>query len=255
MFSRNRIFVTALVLVGLVAGVTVAFAEQGSRNRIGNLNLTEEQLNALKGVIHEFNIKQSEIVSDIEHRLLELELECKKEDRFETRTKEKRSVRKVNELVKNISSLHGQLLKTKVEYLLKAKDVLTRQQKEQVISSLDEFEVEGPDDLSFTYYLELYPDLGLDISKEQMKKILRYSTDMQIKELKLKLEIDYKILDLETEVAKDEVDSQKTNNIIMNITDLATSLIDNRVDHFLKGKDVLTVAQREKLLHFIMMTL
>lgn len=48
--------------------------------------------------------------------------------------------------------MYGQLLKTRVEYLLKAKDILTEEQKKLLILSLLEFEIEVPDDL--TYYLE-----------------------------------------------------------------------------------------------------
>ena len=83
---KKQVFLTALVLAILVAGVTVGFAGQSSENPITNLNLSGEQLNALRGVVHEFNTKQFEILTDIEHKFLELELELKKEDRFETKT-------------------------------------------------------------------------------------------------------------------------------------------------------------------------
>jgi hypothetical protein len=145
------------------------------------------------------------------------------------------------------------LLKTTVEYVLKAKDVLTEEQKEKLIAGLLDFELEVPDDLTHDYMAFILPESGLDLSNEQIKKILRYRTDMQVRELKLDLNIDYKILDLETELAKEVVDSGKVNNIIMDIADLWARLIDNTVDHFLKAKDVLTVEQKEKLLHLLLM--
>lgn len=77
---------------------------------------------------------------------------------------------------------------------------------------------------------------------------------MEIRELQLELLIDYKITDLQTALAKDERDVQEINKIVMDITDLATKIIDNRVDHFLKAKDVLTVSQKKRLLHLILIT-
>jgi Spy/CpxP family protein refolding chaperone len=253
MFSKKGIFLTALVAAILVAGTALAFAGQSSRSPMGNLNLTQEQLHALRGVIQEYNATQFEILTGIEQKFLELEHELKREGRFETKGKERRSVKKANKLVKDIGSSYGQLLKTTVEYVLKAKDVLTEEQKEKLIAGLLDFELEVPDDLTHDYMAFILPESGLDLSNEQIKKILRYRTDMQVRELKLDLNIDYKILDLETELAKEVVDSGKVNNIIMDIADLWARLIDNTVDHFLKAKDVLTVEQKEKLLHLLLM--
>ncbi len=254
MFSRKRILLGSLVMAILVAGATVAFGGQNSRNPLGNLNLTGEQLNALKGVIQEFNAKQWSLLTEINNKAIELGLEIKREGRFENKGKARRSVNKANKLVKDLSSLYGQLLKTTAEYILTTKDVLTKEQKEQLISRLLEFHVEVPDELTHDYLIFEFPDPELDLSKKQIKKILSYRTDMQIKQLKLELEIDYKILDLEAEIAKDEVDSQKVNKIVMGIADLWAKLVDNTVNHFLKGKDVLTVAQKEKLLDLMLMT-
>jgi Spy/CpxP family protein refolding chaperone len=253
MFSKKRILLASLVMAILVAGATVAFAGQNSRNPLGKLNLTGEQLNALKGVIQEFNAKQLSILTEINNKAIELGLELIREGRFENKGKARKSVNKANKLVKDISSLYGQLLKATAEYVLRTKDALTEEQKEQLISSLLEFEVEVPDELTHDYLIFEFPDSELDLSKKQIKQILSYRTDMQIKQLKLELEIDYKILDLEAEIAKDEVDSQKVNKIVMGIADLWAKLIDNTVNHYLKGKDVLTVAQKEKLLNLMLL--
>ena len=77
---------------------------------------------------------------------------------------------------------------------------------------------------------------------------------MQIKELKIELEIDYNIIDLETELLKDERAPERVNKIILKLTDNGTALLDNKVNHFLQAKDVLTVAQKKKLLHAMMMS-
>jgi Spy/CpxP family protein refolding chaperone len=143
-------------------------------------------------------------------------------------------------------------LKTRVEYLLKVKEVLTPEQKEQLITAFD-FEMDVLEDLTYHEELDLL-DLGLDLSRKQIQDILRYDTEMRINELRLQLKIDYKILDLETELAKDKVNSKKVNGIILSTADLATKLLDNRVTYFLKTKDVLTIDQKKELLHLIIMT-
>ena len=101
MFSRKRILLASLVMAILVAGATVAFAGQSSRNPLGKLNLTEKQLNALKGVIQEFNAKQLSLLTEINNKAIELGLELKKEGRFENKGKARRSVNKANKLVKD----------------------------------------------------------------------------------------------------------------------------------------------------------
>jgi Spy/CpxP family protein refolding chaperone len=252
MFSKIRISIALALIVSLVAGISTTFAAQSNANPLMSLNLTEKQVAALTGVISDYNQKQFKIVSFIDSKIGELKFELKREDRFETAQKAQKSARKMNKIALELSSLYGQLLKTRVEYLLKAKDVLTQEQKEQLITHLD-FEMEVLDDL--TYYEEMdLLDLGLDFSRKQIQNILRYDTEMKINELKLELKIDYKVLDLETELAKDKVNSKTVSQIILNITDLGTKLLNNRVAYFLKAKDVLTVDQKKELLHLIIMT-
>ncbi len=60
------------------------------------------------------------------------------------------------------------------------------------------------------------------------------------------------LIDLQVELFKDDRDSDKINKIILTITDLGTRLMDNRVVHFLKAKDVLTLPQKKALLHSIL---
>ena len=143
-----------------------------------SLELTDSQMNQLAGVIQELNRTQFQIMTDIDKKAAELSMEIHKEDRFETRSKEKKSVRKANRLLRDISSLYGQLMKTRVEYLLKAKDVLTKEQKEEIISNFDieiDIEEELPDAIEMDFL-----DIGFDLSREQTKKILKIRTDMQL---------------------------------------------------------------------------
>jgi hypothetical protein len=57
------------------------------------------------------------------------------------------------------------------------------------------------------------------------------------------------LIDLQVEMIEDKRDSDKIDKIVLTITDLGAQLMDNRVVHFLKTKDVLTVAQKKTVLH------
>jgi len=246
--STKRTFFPVILIL---AGFMFAFPGQIMAANPESLELTDSQINQLAGVIQELNAKQFQIMTDIDKKAAELSMEIHKEDRFETRSKEKKSVRKANRILKDISSLYGQLLKSRVEYLLKAKDVLTKEQKEEIISNFDieiDIEEELPDAIEMDFL-----DLGFDLSKEQIKKILKIRTDMQLKELKIELNVSYNLLDLQDELLEEDRDVEKINKIIIKITDLGLDLLNTKVDHFIKAKDVLTLAQKNKLLHIMMM--
>ncbi|TET65203.1 MAG: hypothetical protein E3J56_16100 [Candidatus Aminicenantes bacterium] len=250
--KKIKMLLTVIVMAVFMGSLTVFAAGQTSSMAIGSLKLTDEQVVALGGLLDEFNKKQFEILTQIENKLLELRQEIKKKDRFETKLKEIDSVWKANKLAKELSSLYGQLLKTKVEYLLKAKNVLTKEQKVQLISGLEFEDDYFEDDFPEIIELDLMI-ISLDLTIEQIKKILKYETDMKIKALKIALEIEYNLIDLKTELNNAETDPQNIDRIILSITDHGTKLLDNRVNYFLKSKDVLTVPQKKRLIHAIMM--
>ncbi|MBW2591207.1 MAG: hypothetical protein JRD71_10915 [Deltaproteobacteria bacterium] len=248
-----RSYALTVFVAVLLAYSSLAFAaERRGDMTIGDLNLTEEQLVSLGGLINEFGELKFEIEMQIDSKFAELEREIRRKGRFDTKSKEKKSVRKVNKLVKEIISLEGQLLKKRVEYLLKAKNVLNEEQKMKMISALefedDFFEDELPEIMDLDFLI-----IPLDLTKDQIKKILSYKTDMKIKALKIDLKILYQILDLQTEINKVEVDPKSIDKLIIKITDLGTKLLENRVNGFLKSKDVLTVPQRKMLIQTFMM--
>jgi len=252
MFARIKILVAVSLMIVAAGSFTQAVAATDVGSVLAKLDLSDEQLARLAELGIEFNQKQFAIASDIAGKYDELASELKREGRFETEEKAKISSDRANVIVRDLSRLYGQILKTRVQYLLEAKDILTPGQRIQLIKGLD-FDVEVPGDLSYYQKVDVI-SVGLGLSDDQIRRILRYRTDMQINQLKLVLEIEYKILDLEAELVKEQVDSAKVNNVVMDVTDLATQMLDNRVDHFIKAKDVLTVTQKKKLLHLIMVT-
>ncbi len=248
----SKYVLTIFVAVFLAFSSPAFAAERTGGMTIGDLNLTEEQLVALGGLINEFAESQFEIVMQIESKFSELKREIRREGRFDTKIKEKISTHKVDKLVKKIISLEGQLLKNRVEYLLKAKNVLNEEQKMKLISALEFEDGFFEDELPEVFELEPLI-IPLDLTKEQIKKILKNKTDMKIKALKIDLKILYQILDLQTEIHKVEVDPKSIDKIILKITDLGTKLLENRVNSLLKTRDVLTVPQRKMLIQTFMM--
>jgi Spy/CpxP family protein refolding chaperone len=216
------------------------------------LHLGEEQLKALGNILEDLHQKQLELKTQIEVKFIDLRKELHKEDRLDTKRKEKVSSRKANKLVMDISSLHGQLLRVRVQYLLKAKNILNPEQRRLVVSSLefddDAFEADVP--AIFNQDLLMLP---LNLSTEQIKKILKHNNDMEVTALRINLEILYQLIDLKDEVVKDTPDEGKLDKGILTIVDLGTRLLDNRVKHFLKSKDELTPVQKQRLLHSIVL--
>lgn len=250
--KRNFMVLLTVVAVicGMLTGAATVSAQEG-QNPLATLNLTQEQIGALEGVIKEAVAKQEKNMADIRSRALELKAELTRPDRFDTESKEKASVKTVNRLVRDIVALFGKTLRTRVEYLLKAKNVLTLEQKQVLLSHL-EFEVQPPGD--FSAYMEAdFLDLPLELDVDQMKRLITIKRDMQIKQIKLETEISLKLLDLETELMGDEVNPRRVDKLILSLTDTGIDLMENRVDYFLKSKDVLTLPQKKELLSLISM--
>ncbi len=235
------------ILAMLVIGVSLAYSAE-YRIQGFNLNLTEKQVTALQGVFDEYTSEDLELLAQIERKFIDLRLELQRKDRFENRFKAYDSVYKANTMIKEISKLYGAVLKTRVKYLLKAKHVLTEEQRERLFARLLEFRFDMPDEIFVLIEGDLFSlDIGWKIG--QIRKILRYRADMEKKAIDINYKIGMQLIDLQVELSKDERDSDKIDKIVLTITDLGTQLMDNRVVHFLKTKDVLTVAQKKTLLH------
>jgi Spy/CpxP family protein refolding chaperone len=238
------IIIVAIATCILLTAGSPLWAKQNTQM---NLNLTPDQIKTLETVVNDLNEKQFKITSDIERTLLELKLEIQREDRFATEPKAAESARRANKLIKKLTALYGDMLKLEVVYVLKTKDVLTKEQRRQLIESLD-FDMEAPDGWMQNQEIEVLA-VDLELSDDQLKKILSYRTQMQKKDAKLEQKIEKLVQDLEDELSKDTVDDKKANKIIMSLTDLGVELLNNRIEHRLKAKDVLTVEQKKMLLH------
>lgn len=245
MISRQRVLISVIITAIFIFGITSTQA--GETDLVSRLNLTKEQTSKLDPLIDEFIIKALDIQSKLDNISMQIDRELKREDRFDTKSKSRAGAEKVNNLIKKISPLYGDLLRLRVEYLFKAKDVFTERQKAIVIDALLDFDIDLPD--NYSYYMEL----RVDLTRDQLKKLLKYRADMDIKDIKLGLAMDNNRIDLQDEIYAEVRDSQKVNKIMVAIINLGTSRLENRVNHILKAKDVLTVEQKKELVHNLLM--
>lgn len=214
-----------------------------------NLNLTPDQVKSLETVTADLIQKQFEINSNIERTLLELKLELQREDRFATEAKLNESAQKASQHIKRLSSLYGDMLKLEVSFILKSKDVLTKEQRRQLVDHLD-FEVDAPEGWAQNYNVEVLI-VDLELTEEQLNRILTYKAKMRKKEAKIEQKMETLLLDLEDEMNKDMVDDKKVNKIILTLTDIGIEYLNDFVENRLKTIEVLNLEQRKKLLHLL----
>lgn len=238
-----------LLVIVLLAGIALAASPDGEILR--NLNLTDEQMNGLEDLLLEYSQKQIQIAGQLAAKTMELEREFLRADRLATEQKAAASATRADKLIRESAQLYGKAFKARVEYMLKAKDVLTLEQKVMLVASLD-FDMGSVDDLE--HYEELdWLNMSLGLTYDQVERILELRTDREIAELKLSLKIDKRVLDLEQHLLSGKYDPEKVNEIITDITDLATEQLDDLTEHFLRTKDILTVEQKRQVMHMLMM--
>lgn len=247
---KNMFKIVVVSLVVSIIGLGSSFGADGSRGMGMGLNLTEKQYKDLQGLVNEYTRKSISIMDQIDIKAFELKQELRRVDRFKNKFTEYNSVYRANQLVRELSNLRSEQIKLKTSYLLKAKDILTIEQRLKVIERILEFEGAMPEETFFIVEHQIL-ELDLGLSVDQVKKIMRHRADMEKKAIDLDLKIDMQMIDLQVVLAKPDIDTEKINTIIMSVTDLMTQLMDNRVVHFLKAKDVLTTEQKQLVLHLL----
>jgi hypothetical protein len=250
MRTKKTIFISVITALALIVGATAAMA--GNTALVSDLDLTKEQIGKLGKIVEDFSVKKLELEARIDNKRMALAQELRKADRWDSEAKIKASSRIVNKLVKGLTSRSGDLLKLKVEYFLKAKDVFTDDQRMVILGALTEFDMDLPD--SFSYYLELdLPALDLNLTNQQIKKLLKYRAEMEIRDIRYELDLRYRILDLQAELLSPKRDPKKVNKLITSMVGTGTKIIDNKVAHILRAQDVLTLEQKMALFHTMLM--
>ena len=228
-------------LIGIVLAACIA----GSQAQ----ELTVEQANKLQEVGIGLSQQATVFEGLMKNKLTELALELQREGRLDSETSATEASGNVNSILTDLGKLYGEFTKTKVEYVLKAKNILTTEQKVFLLSQLT-----PNDSMPYETIEYLQPeifDLPLNLSVEQEKKIVVLEAELLIKEVELERDVELTLLDLRTVLFSGEAQPEVVDPLIMNLGDLAAQSINNRVNFFIKSKDVLTLDQKRLLGHMI----
>ncbi|MEN7973530.1 MAG: hypothetical protein ABFR47_06810 [Verrucomicrobiota bacterium] len=229
--------VVGLVLAGLMIGGAQA------------QELNQEQEKKLGEVALGFSQQATVFEGLMKNKLTELALELQREGRLDTEEAAAEAATKVNGIMKDLSGLYGEFIKTKVQYILKTKNVLTDEQKIFLLSQLQPSE-----SLPYETIVYLQPetfDLPLNLSLEQKKKIVELEAALLLKETEHERDIELIMLELQPLLLSGQPQPEKVDPLVMKLAGLAAQAIDNRVDFFLKAKDVLDLDQKRLLVHMM----
>ncbi len=230
---------------GLIVGVALAACLAGSHAQ----ELTAEQTNKLKEVGIGLSQQATVFEGLMKNKLTELALELRREERFDSEASATEASDNVNSILTDLGSLYGEYIKKKVEFVLKAKNVLSVEQKVFLLSQLT------PNDAVPYKTIEyLQPDifdLPLNLSVKQEKAIVVLESVLLIKENELERDVELTLLDLRAELFSGECKPETVDPLIMKLADLAARSITNRISFFINAKDVLTLDQKRLLSHMI----
>ena len=247
---KHRLFVIGIA-IAVMASVGTVHSEELSNELSENISqdLSPEQSKQLASIGLDFSGKVSHIESIIQDKMTELAFELKREGRLDNQKEAEKSSRQINAILKDLSDLYGQLVKTKVEFVVAAKNVLTREQKLLLISQLKP--EENMSYVTIEYRKSNIFDLPLNLSLDQKKKLISIKADFRIDEVKLNRDMALILLDLKAVLLSAQCNPSTVDPLVMELATLAGKEIDNYVDHFLKAKDVLTLDQKRLLVHML----
>jgi Spy/CpxP family protein refolding chaperone len=211
--------------------------------------LSAEQQDTLLELGVQYTRQAATLEGMIDGKLAELEMELTREGRLDTEEAAKIGAEKVNVILKDASGLYGEFIRSRVAFMLEAKNVLTMEQRLHLLAQLE------PDELLDYHEVEyLQPDifeLPISLDLDQRRKLVRLEAGLIIKEVKLERDIELVMLELEEIFTAEVVDTEKVDKNVMKLADLAAKAIDNRVEYFIEAKDVLTLEQKRMLAYML----
>lgn len=207
--------------------------------------ISSEQESQLTAIGLEYDQRGTQLEGQLQSKLSELALELMREGRLDSEKVAKASAKRTNAILKDVGGLYGELIQTEVEYMLKAKNVLTLEQKLELLSQMEPEVVMHYGESEF-----LQPDifdLPLNLDVKQRKKLINLEANLLIKEIKLERDIELTLLKLETELLAETIDPSRVDKQVMGLAKLAAKAIENRVEFILDAKDSLTLDQKRQL--------
>lgn len=212
-------------------------------------DLSIEQQGELLGIGVQYAQKASLYEGMIQGKVIELGLELAREGRLGSEQAATVSSGNVNAILKNIAGLYGEFVKSRVAFMLEAKNVLTVEQRLHLLANLEPASLIDFEEIEF-----LQPgifDLPISLNLDQRKKLIGLEADLLVKEVKLERDIELVLLDLEGIFMSDTIDPAKVDKQVMKLADLAADAIEARVNYMLGAKDVLTLDQKRMLAYLL----
>ncbi len=238
---RSALAVSLILLVIPVA----ALAQEGFA-----ADLTDDQINRIQKATDEFHARQFDLLNTIQVKYQALLMELQRRDAFKDKKTAAASSAKYKRLVRELGDLVGQLLRARTDYLLAIKDVLTPEQKKELIYSMD-FDVEPEKRIRIYYDVDMDELLG-GFTPEQTKQLLKIRHAYEVRMAELTLAVDNLEVDMRQEYMRAEPDSKKMRGYLQEATDLNIQILNAAVEFTLQVKDVLTDEQKQRLRHFFL---
>jgi len=211
--------------------------------------LSQDQQGELMAIGAGFAQKGAQLEGAISGRLTELAMELQREGRLASEEAAAESSKRVNAILKDVGGLYGEFIKTKVEFVLAAKNVLTLEQKLHLLSQLNPQAA-----LPYETIEYMQPDifdLPINLSLDQRKQLVVLEAALMVREIELERDVELVLLDLEAVLLSAEARPETVDPLVMNLAKLAAQEVDNRVDFFLKAKDILTLNQKRLLVYLM----
>ncbi len=226
----------------IIAAALLAFSAPAQQ-------LSEEQKGQLENLSTEYIQQAAMFQSLIRDKLTDLALELQREGRLDDEAEAEKSSGRVNKILKELSGLYGEFIRTKVQIILDAKNVLTDEQKMQMLAQLKPNASVPYQNIEY-----LQPDLfdlPLNLSIEQQKKLIELEARLNMSEVKVERDVALTLLDLQTALFYATPDAAKTDPLILQLADLAALALDNRINYFIAAKDVLSLDQKRLLIYLM----
>jgi hypothetical protein len=230
-----------------ILGIVLAIL--ASSGTVRAQELTPEQRSELTSIGIEFVQRGSRVENMIQGKMTELAQELKRDGRLDNELTAAESAKNASVILKDLSGLYGQYIKIKVEFVLAAKNVLTSKQKLHLLSQLRPQETLPFDTVEYMQP-EVF-DLPLNLSLDQQKQLVSLKAALMVKEVELDRDVAFVLLDLENILLSGESNPEKVDPLVLSLATLAGKEIDNRVNFFLKAKDVLTLDQKRLLVYML----
>jgi hypothetical protein len=166
--KRPRLLILAIAVLAL-GQVHAAQLSQTQQAELTNIGMEHMKAGA-------------KLEAEVDAKLMELQVELTREGRLASKEAAATSAKQANVIMKDIGKLAGQVVKAQVEFLLKAKNVLTVEQKLHLLEQLAQAAVPELEKLEFLETEIVHLPLELDM--EQRKKLINLEAVMTSDEVR-----------------------------------------------------------------------